>query len=66
LLLMSDAPQREEAASATMAALIVQARSGDLDAFDLLMAELGDRVFRTARNLLGSPSDAQEIGRAHV
>lgn len=60
LLLMSDAPAREEAASATMAALIVRARSGDLDAFDLLMAELGDRVFRTARNLLGSPADAQD------
>ena len=60
LLLMSDAPQRDDTASTATAALIVRARSGDLDAFDLLMAELGDRVLRTARNLVSSPADAQD------
>lgn len=60
LLLMSDAPHREETAGAATAALIVRARSGDLDAFDRLMAELGEMVLRTARNLVGSPADAQD------
>jgi RNA polymerase sigma-70 factor (ECF subfamily) len=47
----------------TEAALVELARSGDLDAFDLLMRAHQSQVFRTAWRLLGTREDAQDAAQ---
>lgn len=58
-----DGPERRRVAGDRDAMLVAQLRRGDAGAAEELVGTYGDRVYRLAIRITGSPSDAEEVAQ---